>query len=69
MRCTVTFPEVLYSWEEPVSILVRMTVYPVMIPFWSRKSGGSHRTSIDVEERIVIWTVFGVPDGSGEAKK
>ena len=39
-----------------------------MIPFWSRKSGGRHRTSIDVEERIVIWIVFGVPDGSGEAK-
>ena len=39
-----------------------------MTPFWSRRSGGSHLTSIDVEERIVIWIVFGVPDGSGEAK-
>ena len=68
MCCTVTLPEVLDSWEEPVSILMRITVYPVMTPFWSIKSGGSHCTSIDVEERIVIWIVFGVPDGSGEAR-
>ena len=68
MICTVTFPEVLYSWEEPDSILVRIIVYPVMTPFWSIKSGGSHCTSIEVEERILIWISFGVPDGSGEVK-
>ena len=39
-----------------------------MTPFWSIKSGGNHRTSIDVEEKIVIWIEFGVPDGSGEDK-
>ena len=68
MCCTVTLPEVLYSWEEPDSILVRIIVYPVMIPFWSIKSGGSHCTSIEVEDRTLIWIPFGVPDGSGGVK-
>ena len=39
-----------------------------MTPFWSIKSGGSHRTSIDVEERILTWIALGVPDGSGEGE-
>jgi len=44
---------------------VRITVYPVMTPFWSRRSGGCHCISAEVEERTRIWIALGAADGSG----
>ena len=45
--------------------LVRITVYSVMAPFWSRRSGGCHCISTEVEERTRIWIALGAADGSG----